>query len=67
MPFKHFPLRIRTLDEAGHPGCVVGIHTHDDAGLAVAGALAAVEAEARQVQGYRAPREPARPATARND
>lgn len=39
------------LDEAGHPECVVGIHTHDDAGLAVAGALAAVEAGARQVQG----------------
>ena len=39
------------LDEAGHPGCVVGIHTHDDAGLAVAGALAAVGAGARQVQG----------------
>lgn len=44
--------RLRSaLDEAGHPECVVGIHTHDDAGLAVAGALAAVEAGARQVQG----------------
>lgn len=35
----------------GWPGCVVGIHTHDDAGLAVAGAMAAVHAGARQVQG----------------
>ena len=44
--------RLRSaLDEAGRPECVVGIHTHDDAGLAVAGALAAVEAGARQVQG----------------
>ena len=39
------------LDEDGRTGCVVGIHTHDDAGVAVAGALAAVEAGARQVQG----------------
>ena len=39
------------LDEDGRAGCVVGIHTHDDAGVAVAGALAAVEAGARQVQG----------------
>ncbi|GGO99418.1 citramalate synthase [Actinomyces gaoshouyii] len=41
----------RALDAAGHPDCVVGIHTHDDSGLAVAGAMAAVEAGARQVQG----------------
>lgn len=39
------------LDDAGHGGCVVGIHTHDDSGLAVAGAMAAVTAGARQVQG----------------
>lgn len=39
------------LDAADQGGCVVGIHTHDDSGLAVAGALAAVEAGARQVQG----------------
>jgi 2-isopropylmalate synthase len=31
--------------------CPVGIHTHDDAGLGVANALAAVQAGARQVQG----------------
>ncbi|MEM6441706.1 MAG: citramalate synthase [Pseudomonadota bacterium] len=29
----------------------IGIHTHDDAGTAVAGALAAVDAGARQIQG----------------
>lgn len=34
-----------------HEGCVVGIHTHDDSGLAVACAMAAVDAGARQVQG----------------
>ncbi|MDO4899038.1 citramalate synthase [Actinomyces sp.] len=39
------------LDRAGHRDCTIGIHTHDDAGVAVAGALAAVEAGARQVQG----------------
>lgn len=38
-------------DGLGWLGCVVGIHTHDDAGLAVAGAMAAVEAGAGQVQG----------------
>ncbi len=32
-------------------GCRVGIHTHDDIGLGVANALAAVEAGASQVQG----------------
>ncbi len=36
---------------AGIPGERLGIHTHDDTGNAVAGALAAVEAGARQVQG----------------
>ncbi|HLU68536.1 MAG TPA: citramalate synthase, partial [Kofleriaceae bacterium] len=36
---------------AALPGVVVGIHTHDDAGCAVASALAAVRAGARQVQG----------------
>ena len=41
----------QALDAAGRPDCVVGIHTHDDSGLAVAGAMAAVEAGARQVQG----------------
>nr|WP_300339953.1 citramalate synthase [Actinomyces sp.] len=39
------------LDAEGYDGCVVGIHTHDDSGLAVAAAMAAVEAGARQVQG----------------
>lgn len=39
------------LQEAGYGDCTIGIHTHDDAGVAVAGALAAVEAGARQVQG----------------
>ena len=33
------------------PGTHVGLHTHDDAGLAVANTLAAVEAGARQIQG----------------
>ncbi|WP_339950170.1 citramalate synthase [uncultured Albimonas sp.] len=33
------------------PGAHVGIHTHDDTGMAVAGALAAVDAGARQIQG----------------
>ena len=36
---------------AGIPGDRLGIHTHDDTGTAVAGALAAIEAGARQVQG----------------
>ncbi len=36
---------------AGVPGERLGIHTHDDTGNAVAGALAAVDAGARQVQG----------------
>ena len=36
---------------AGLPGARLGIHTHDDMGLAAAGSLAAVDAGARQVQG----------------
>ena len=36
---------------AGVPGANLGIHTHDDTGMAVACSLAAVEAGARQVQG----------------
>jgi 2-isopropylmalate synthase len=36
---------------SGIPGERLGIHAHDDAGLAVANSLAAVEAGARQVQG----------------
>ncbi|MCI1641598.1 MAG: citramalate synthase [Actinomyces sp.] len=44
--------RARTaLDEAGFARVTVGIHTHNDAGCAVANALAAVEAGARHVQG----------------
>ncbi|MBK5926025.1 citramalate synthase [Rhodobaculum claviforme] len=35
----------------GIPGDRLGIHTHDDTGTAVAGALAAVDAGARQIQG----------------
>ena len=35
----------------GIPRDRLGIHTHDDLGLAVAGSLAAVEAGARQIQG----------------
>ena len=36
---------------AALPGACLGIHTHNDAGLAVANTLAAVRAGARQVQG----------------
>ncbi|MDT8855963.1 citramalate synthase [Paracoccaceae bacterium Fryx2] len=36
---------------AGIPGDCLGIHCHDDAGTAVAGSLAAVDAGVRQVQG----------------
>jgi 2-isopropylmalate synthase len=36
---------------SGVPGDRLGIHTHDDAGCAVAGALAALDAGARQIQG----------------
>jgi 2-isopropylmalate synthase len=38
-------------DAQGKLRCRVGIHTHDDAGLGVANALAAVEAGSRHVQG----------------
>ncbi|MDQ7079300.1 MAG: citramalate synthase [Paracoccaceae bacterium] len=37
--------------DSGIPGNHLGIHTHDDTGQAVAGALAAVRAGARQIQG----------------
>ena len=37
--------------EAGIPGEVLGIHTHNDTANAVAGSLAAVDAGARQIQG----------------
>ncbi len=37
--------------QAGIPGDQLGIHTHNDTGTAVAGALAAVDAGARQIQG----------------
>lgn len=36
---------------AGIPGDRLGIHCHDDTGMAIAGSLAAVEAGARQIQG----------------
>ncbi|MFD1795992.1 citramalate synthase [Paracoccus aurantiacus] len=36
---------------AGIPGDRLGIHTHDDTGMAVAGSLAAIRAGVRQVQG----------------
>ena len=48
------PTRVRTVVEAVRtalPGCALGIHTHDDAGCAVANTLVAVEAGATQVQG----------------
>ncbi len=41
----------RAVIAAGIPGENLGIHTHDDAGTAVAGSLAAVDAGARQIQG----------------
>ena len=41
----------QTLADSGLGECVVGIHTHDDSGCAVASSIAAVEAGARQVQG----------------
>ncbi len=40
-----------TADAAAAIGCAPGIHTHNDSGLGVANALAAVEAGAVQVQG----------------
>ena len=43
--------RITRQVVAQHPNCVVGIHTHDDTGQAVANSLAAVRAGARHVQG----------------
>jgi 2-isopropylmalate synthase len=42
---------VKAVIAAGIPGDHLGIHTHDDAGLAVANALAAVTAGARQIQG----------------
>ena len=42
---------VRAVIAAGIPGDHLGIHTHDDTGMAVAGSLAAVEAGARQIQG----------------
>lgn len=42
---------VREVIAAGLPGAALGIHTHDDAGMAVAGALAAVDAGVRQIQG----------------
>jgi 2-isopropylmalate synthase len=41
----------RAVIASGIPGDRLGIHTHDDAGTAVAGSLAAVDAGARQIQG----------------
>jgi len=46
------PERItEAVTEAGKLGVAIGIHCHDDAGLAVANSLAAVQAGATQVQG----------------
>jgi 2-isopropylmalate synthase len=47
------PHEISRITQAAKAGlkCRVGIHTHDDSGLGVANALAAVEAGATQVQG----------------
>ncbi|WP_116084246.1 citramalate synthase [Tropicimonas sp. IMCC34011] len=42
---------VRAVIESGIPGERLGIHTHDDTGMAVAGTLAAVEAGVRQIQG----------------
>jgi 2-isopropylmalate synthase len=42
---------VKAVIAAGIPGHHLGIHTHDDAGLAVANSLAAVTAGARQIQG----------------
>ncbi len=42
---------VKAVIAAGIPGDHIGIHTHDDAGLAVANSLAAVTAGARQIQG----------------
>lgn len=40
-----------TADVVSHLACPVGIHTHNDSGLGVANALAAIQAGATQVQG----------------
>ena len=49
------PKEIETITkkviESGIPGSRLGIHTHNDTGNAVAGALAAIDAGARQIQG----------------
>ncbi len=42
---------VRAVVDAGIPGDHIGIHTHNDSGLAVANSLAAVDAGARQIQG----------------
>ncbi len=42
---------VRAVVAAGIPGDHIGIHTHNDTGLAVANSLAAVDAGARQIQG----------------
>jgi len=42
---------VKAVIASGIPGDHLGIHTHDDAGLAVANSLAAVTAGARQIQG----------------
>ncbi len=42
---------VRAAVDAGIPGDHIGIHTHNDTGLAVANSLAAVDAGARQIQG----------------
>ncbi|MBT0956982.1 citramalate synthase [Alphaproteobacteria bacterium KMM 3653] len=41
----------RAVIDSGIEGARLGIHTHNDTGMAVAGSLAAVEAGARQIQG----------------
>ncbi|WP_121631453.1 citramalate synthase [Tropicibacter alexandrii] len=42
---------VRDVIAAGIPGDHLGIHTHNDTEMAVAGSLAAVDAGARQIQG----------------
>jgi 2-isopropylmalate synthase len=42
---------VEAVIASGIPGDRIGIHTHDDTGHAVANALAAVDAGARQIQG----------------
>ncbi len=42
---------VEAVQAAGIPGARLGIHCHDDTGMAVAGSLAAVAAGVRQVQG----------------